>query len=62
MSTSPVNSTPLAGRWTISASLVSPPGVGYRTSSVPPTVRGVGWLISWSGTTAGGILPAAPVK
>ena len=62
MSTSPVNSTPLAGRWTISASGVSPPGVGYRTSSVSPTVSGVGWLISWSGTTAGGTFPAAPVK
>ena len=48
MSTSPVNSTPLAGRWTISASLVSPPGVGYRTKSVPPIGTGVGSLISWS--------------
>ena len=24
---------------------------------MPPTVSGVGWLISWSGTTAGGTLP-----
>jgi hypothetical protein len=62
MSTSPVNSTPVAGRWTRSASPVSPPRVGYKTRSVPPTDSGVGSLTSWSGARPSWNFPAAPVK